>query len=186
VCQAFTRGLFGENFLSIVANVVYENGGGRFLRNVGACYQATQRHISEDSLNKLTIYVLRLSRRQNSLKCSRADSRFRLIKCNVSETNSISIVRVMRSDTDFATTGTGIVLHAGRRLSLPPLVSEDSLLWHSGSSGTEPGAPKLIKQGGDGSDSLLELLTSLVLATIEKSQTCRASSLGFLSARCIV
>jgi hypothetical protein len=29
-------------------------------------------------------------------------------------------------------------------------------------------APKLINQGGDGSASLLELLTSLVLATVEK------------------
>lgn len=73
------------------------------------------------------------------------------------------------SDTDFASTGTEIVLHAARRQCRSHL---QSLKIHFCDTLTQVrqslATPKLINQGGDGSASLFELLTCLVLATIEK------------------
>ena len=61
------------------------------------------------------------------------------------------------------------MLHAGRRQCRSHL---HSLKTHFSDTLTQVrqslAAPKLINQGGDGSASLSELLTSLVLATVEK------------------
>ncbi|PSN42746.1 hypothetical protein C0J52_10673, partial [Blattella germanica] len=71
--------------------------------------------------------------------------------------------------TDFARTGTEIVLRAGRRQCRHHL---QTLKAHFADALTQVrqslAAPKIINQDGDGSTSLSELLTSLVLATVEK------------------
>ncbi|XP_044726540.1 vacuolar protein sorting-associated protein 51 homolog [Chrysoperla carnea] len=72
-------------------------------------------------------------------------------------------------DTDFAASGTDIVINAGRKQSKAHL---QSLKMHFSDSLTRVrqalAAPKLISQEGDSSNNLSELLTSLVLTNVEK------------------
>ncbi|KAJ9591233.1 hypothetical protein L9F63_002239 [Diploptera punctata] len=81
----------------------------------------------------------------------------------------LQAMNTLFSDTDFARTGTEIVLRAGRRQCRYHL---QTLKAHFADTLTQVrqslAAPKVINQDGDGSASLSELLTSLVLATVEK------------------
>ncbi|XP_068084735.1 vacuolar protein sorting-associated protein 51 homolog [Anabrus simplex] len=81
----------------------------------------------------------------------------------------LQAMKKLFSDTDFASTGTDIVLRAGRRQCRFHL---QTLKAHFADTLTRVrqslAAPKLISQDGDNSNSLSELLTSLVLATVEK------------------
>ncbi|KDR09124.1 vacuolar protein sorting-associated protein 51 homolog isoform X1 [Zootermopsis nevadensis] len=81
----------------------------------------------------------------------------------------LQAMNTLFSDTDFARTGTEIVLRAGCRQCHFHL---QTLKAHFTDTLTQVrhslAAPKLISQDGDSSSGLSELLTSLVLATVEK------------------
>nr|CAD7450707.1 unnamed protein product [Timema bartmani] len=81
----------------------------------------------------------------------------------------LQAMNTLFTHSDFARTGTDIVLRAGRRqcrfhLQTLKIYFSDTLTRVRQTLA----APKLISQDGDSSSSLSELLTSLVLATVEK------------------
>nr|CAD7433318.1 unnamed protein product [Timema monikensis] len=81
----------------------------------------------------------------------------------------LQAMNTLFTHSDFARTGTDIVLRAGRRqcrfhLQTLKIYFSDTL----SRVRQTLAAPKLISQDGDSSSSLSELLTSLVLATVEK------------------
>ncbi|KAK7872847.1 hypothetical protein R5R35_006718 [Gryllus longicercus] len=81
----------------------------------------------------------------------------------------LQAMKTLFSDTDFARTGTDIVLKAGYRQCRSHL---QALKTHFSDTLTcvrqSLAAPKLVSQDGDNSSSLFELLSSLVISTVEK------------------